>query len=304
MSTTTDTSRGLAAATAAFLIWGLLPLYMRALDAVPPAEIMVHRLLWCCALTLVILLLKGQLGRIGAILRQPGPAALLLLSALLISINWLVYVWAVSARHVVEASLGYFINPLVSVLLGVVVLRERLNRPQWVAVTIATLGVVWLTLQVGRLPWIAMVLAISFAFYGLVRKHVVVDAITGLSVETLLLAPLALGYLLWLGEAGAFGAHGAAIDGLLVASGLFTAVPLMLFAFGVRRVPLATIGLIQYLGPSLQLGIGVWLFGEPFTYVQGIGFGLIWGALAIYALDGLWRRRRPLAVAAPEAEGV
>jgi chloramphenicol-sensitive protein RarD len=299
-----DRSRGLIAATSAFLIWGLLPLYMRALDSVPPVEIMVHRLLWCCLFTLAILLLKGQLRRVPAILRQPHTAGLLLLSALLISANWLVYVWAVSARHVVEASLGYFVNPLVSVLLGVFVLRERLNGIQWTAVAIAGAGVVWLTLNVGRPPWIALVLAFSFAFYGLVRKRVEVDAITGLTVETLLLAPLAIAFLVWRGGDGAFGAQGGWIDALLLASGVFTAVPLMLFAFGVRRVPLATIGLIQYLGPTLQLLIGVWLFGEAFTHVQALGFGLIWGALALYAIDGLWRRRRTAAVAAPEAEGV
>lgn len=298
-----DRSRGLVAATTAFLIWGLLPLYMRALDSVPPVEIMVHRLLWCCLFTLAILLVTGQLRRVPAILRQPRVSGLLLLSALLISTNWLVYVWAVSTRHVVEASLGYFINPLVSVLLGVLVLRERLNGVQWTAVTVAAVGVLWLTLNVGRPPWIALVLAFSFAFYGWVRKQVAVDAITGLTVETLLLSPFAIAYLVWLGGDGAFGTQGSWIDALLLASGVFTAVPLMLFAFGVRRVSLATIGLIQYLGPTLQLLIGVWLFGEAFTHVQALGFGLIWGALALYGLDSLWRHRRQAAVAAPEAEG-
>lgn len=295
-----DTHRGLAAASGAFFIWGLLPLYMRALDAVPALEIMLHRLLWCCAFVIALLALRRTLGRFTAVFRQPRRLALLGLSALLISTNWWVYVWAVGERQVVEASLGYFINPLVSVLFGVFLLQERLNRWQWLAVAVAATGVLWLTLQLGRPPWIALVLAFSFAGYGLVRKQVEVDAITGLAVETALLAPVALLYLTWLGEAGHFGDLGVLTDGLLIASGVFTAVPLMLFAYGVRRIRLATVGLIQYLGPSLQLGIGVWLFREPFTAVQAVGFGLIWMALAIYAADGLRRHRRPAPVVAPE----
>jgi chloramphenicol-sensitive protein RarD len=300
MSAFSETSRGLAAATGAFFIWGLLPIYMRALDSVPALEIMLHRLLWCCAFVVLLLAARRELGRFTAVFRHPRRLALLGLSAILISTNWWVYVWAVGQRQVVEASLGYFINPLVSVLFGVFLLRERLNGWQWLAVAIAAAGVLWLTLQLGRPPWIALVLAFSFACYGLVRKKVEVDAITGLAVETALLAPFALLYLSWLGAAGAFGDQGALTDSLLVASGIFTAVPLMLFAYGVRRIRLATIGLIQYLGPTLQLLIGVWIFHEPFTEVQAIGFGLIWLALAVYATDGLLRHRRPAPVVAPE----
>jgi chloramphenicol-sensitive protein RarD len=296
-----DTRKGLLAVVLAFLIWGNLPLYMRALDSVLPWEIMVHRLLWACVFTLALLAIRRQLAHVLAIMRQPRALAWLLASALMISVNWLVYVWAVAERQVVEASLGYFINPLVSVALGVLLLGERLNRWQTAAVVVAALGVVWLTLRVGRLPWIALMLAFSFAFYGFIRKRVAVDAITGLCVETLLLAPLALAYLFWLGKGGAFGTQGLAIDGLLVGAGIFTAVPLMAFAFGVRRIALSTAGIIQYLAPTLQLLIAVLWFAEPFTWGQAVGFGLIWLALALYVGDGLRRHRRAAAVQCADA---
>lgn len=299
-----DARRGLIAVVLSFLIWGTLPLYMRALDSVSPWEIMVHRLLWACVFTLGLLAARQQLGRVLAVLRQPRAVAWLLASALMISINWLVYVWAVAERQVVEASLGYFINPLVSVALGVLLLGERLNRWQVLAVAVAAAGVVWLTVWVGRLPWIALMLAFSFAFYGFIRKRVEVDAITGLTVETLLLAPFALAYLLWLGDAGAILTQGPLIDVLLVGAGVFTAVPLMAFAFGVRRVSLTTVGIVQYLAPSLQLLIAVALFAEPFVLAQGVGFGLIWLALAIYATDGVRRHRRASVVPVQCADAV
>lgn len=296
MRPVSDATRGLAAATAAFGIWGLLPLYMRALDAVPPVEVMLHRLVWACAFVLGLLALTGALPRFAATLRQPRAVALLALSALLIAGNWWIYVWAVAQRQVVAASLGYFINPLISVLLGYFVLRESLSPRQWAAVALAAVGVAWLGWAAGGVPWVALALAGTFAGYGLVRKRVSVDAITGLGVETALLTPLALVALVWIGPAGAFGDQGRLTDALLVFSGVFTAVPLMLFAYGVRRVRLATIGLLQYLGPSLQLLIGVALFDEPFSAVQAVGFGLIWTALLLYALPA----PRPRVVTAPE----
>jgi chloramphenicol-sensitive protein RarD len=212
----------------------------------------------------------------------------------LISVNWLVYVWAVNNGHVIEASLGYFINPLFNVFLGVVVLSERLSRAQWAAVALAAIGVLYLTIEGGRPPWIALVLAVSFGSYGLIRKVTNVEAIPGLATETLLLSPFAIGFLLWRehGGDGVFGHSSHTIDGLLLGSGLVTALPLALFAFGARRIPYSTVGLVQYIGPTIQFLIGVFLFQEPFPRSRALGFVLIWAALAIYALDGLRRNRR------------
>lgn len=306
VSASDDARRGLIAVVFSFLVWGTLPLYMRALDSVSPVEIMVHRMVWACLFTFGLLAFKQQLARILAVLRQPRALVWLLASALMISVNWFVYVWAVAERQVVEASLGYFINPLVSVGLGVLLLGERLNRWQITAVAFAAVGVIWLTVWVGRLPWIALLLAFSFAFYGFIRKRVEVDAITGLHIETLLLAPFALAYLIYLGGAGAFVTQGWTIDLLLIGAGIFTAVPLMTFAFGVRRVALTTVGIAQYLAPTLQLLIAVLLFSEPFALAQGVGFGFIWLALGIYAVDGARRHRRraPVVQCADAVESV
>jgi len=289
--------RGFFAAMSAFFIWGLLPLYLHQLHDTPSVQIMAHRVVWACLFVFAYLAIKGELGKVWAALADPGSRLRLAASAVLISINWLIYVWSVTNGHVIEASLGYFINPLVSVLLGVFVLKERLNRSQWTAVGLAALGVLWLTVQVGRPPWIALGLALSFGGYGLIRKKVAVDSVAGLGVETLLIAPLMLAWLLWCAQAGtlSFGAHDRLLDALLIASGAVTAVPLVLFAYGVRRIPLSTVGLLQYLGPTLQLLTGVFVFHEPFTHTQLIGFGLIWSALAVYAGEGFWRnwRRKP-----------
>ncbi|NGY05118.1 EamA family transporter RarD [Solimonas terrae] len=287
--------RGFMAAFAAFLTWGLLPLYISLLKPAGSIEIMAHRVVWACLFVFGYLAWRGELGKITAALRDRTVAIRLAASASLISINWLVYVWAVGNGHVLESSLGYFINPLVSVLLGVFVLSERLNRAQWLAVSIAALGVAWLSWQVGRPPWIALTLAVSFGTYGLVRKMVVVDAVAGLGVETLLITPLMFAYLAWAAHAGTlqFAAHGPLLAVLLIAGGVITAVPLVLFAYGVRRVPLSTIGLMQYVAPTMQFLGGIFVFHEAFTHVQAIGFGLIWLALVVYAGDGLWRARRP-----------
>lgn len=289
-----DTRRGFFAALGAFFIWGLLPIYIHALAPTPTLQIMAHRMIWACLFVFVYLAIKGDLGKVRAALTDARVCLKLTASAVLITLNWYVYVWAVSNGHVVESSLGYFINPLVSVLLGVFVLKETLNRAQWTAVALAALGVLWLTLQVGRLPWIAIALALSFGAYGLIRKQVQVESVPGLAVETLLITPLMLMYLAWTLHAGtfAFGTLGLQVDVLLILGGAFTAIPLALFAFGVRAVPLSTIGILQYVGPTLQLLTGVFLFHEPFTRTQLIGFGLIWAALVVYAAEGLWRQQR------------
>jgi chloramphenicol-sensitive protein RarD len=286
--------RGFIAAFAAFLVWGLLPLYIGQLKPAGAIEIMAHRVVWACLFVFGFLAWRGELGKVGHALRDGATRWKLTLSAALISSNWLVYVWAVGNGHVLESSLGYFINPLVSVLLGVFVLRERLNRAQWAAVALAALGVVWLSWQVGRPPWIALALAFTFGTYGLVRKMVVVDAVAGLGVETLLVTPAMLACLAWAAHAGTlqFIAHGPLLALLLVAGGIITAVPLVLFAYGVRRVPLSTVGLMQYVAPTMQFLTALFVFHEAFTHAQAIGFGLIWAALFVYAAEGMRRARR------------
>ncbi len=306
-STLNPARRGLIAGVAAFAIWGALPLYLHELQGVSAVLIMAHRVVWCALMVLLWLGVRGELSGVMQALRQPATRLRLAASATLISVNWLTYVWAVGNGHVVDSSLGYFINPLVNVLLGVTLLSERLNARQWTAVSIAAGGVLWLTVQAGQLPWIALVLAVSFGSYGLIRKTTRVDAVTGLATETVLITPFALAYLLWaqFHGTGAMGGANALQIGLLLAGGIVTAVPLALFAYGAQRIPYSTIGLLQYLAPSLQLILGLSLFGEPFPLVRAIGFILIWLALAIFAADGLrrsWQQRRPPVVAGIETE--
>jgi chloramphenicol-sensitive protein RarD len=261
---------------------------------VPALQIMAHRVLWCCLLVFGWLAVRGELGAVRAALADPASRIKLIGSAALISVNWLIYVWAVNSGHTVDASLGYFINPLLNVVLGVAVLKEHLNRAQWTAVALAAVGVLYLTLVSGRPPWIALSLAATFGTYGLIRKVVKVESVPGLATETLLLAPFALALLLW-SEAhgsGAFGHSSATVHALLVGSGLVTALPLALFAYGARLIPLSTVGLVQYIGPTLQFLIGVLVFHEAFPWTRAIGFAFIWTALAIYAADGAWRARR------------
>ena len=291
--------RGFGAAVAAFGLWGAFPLYLRLLRDIPPLEIMAHRVIWCCAFVLLWLAVRGELAQLAAPLKTPAVRRRLLASALLISLNWLAFVWAVTAGRTLEASLGYFINPLVNVLLGVVLLSERLTRRQWFAVALAALGVAWLTLHAGKPPWIALTLALSFGSYGLIRKLVPVEAVVGLAAETVLLTPLALGYLSFVAVGGhaALG-RDALTSGLLVFSGVITAVPLALFSFGARRIPYSTLGLVQYLGPSLQFAIGVFVFEEPMLPARLMGFALIWSALALYVSD-VFRIARAPPVSAP-----
>lgn len=285
---------GLTAAVCAFALWGIFPLYFLPLRAVPAVEFLAHRIVWCCLLVFAWLGVRGELGEVRAALANPVTRVRLLGSALFISVNWLTYIWAVTHDHVVDASLGYFINPLLSVVLGVLVLGERLNQTQKIAVGLAAAGVLYLAIVAGRPPWIALVLAASFAMYGLIRKVVVVGSISGLATETLLLAPVAGTFLVWseLRGTAALGHSSTLVNALLLGSGLITAVPLVLFAYGARRIPLSTIGLVQYIGPTLQFLIGVLVFHEAFSLSRGIGFAFIWIALAVYAADGLWRSRK------------
>jgi chloramphenicol-sensitive protein RarD len=295
--------RGLAAAAAAFTLWGLFPVYLHPLSGVPPLQVIAQRVTWSCLFLMAWLLLRGQLGVLALTLARPALLARLALTALLISCNWLVYVWSVTHNHIVDTSLGYYINPLVNVLLGVIVLHERLNRAQWTAIALAALAVLYLAVLAGRPPWIAGTLALSFSLYGFVRKIISVDALPGLTTETLLLMPLAVGYLAWCQWAGsgALTTQGPGVAALLIGSGLITAIPLFLFAYGARALPYSTVGVLQYIAPSLQLACGVVLFHESFGPARAAGFALIWSALLIYAVDGLWRARSAARAAAGTA---
>lgn len=292
--------RGLWVALASFVLWGLMPLYWHLLKAVPSLQIVMHRIVWSAVLVVAWLLWKQGRGWLRAAVSKPRVASMLALSGVLIAFNWGLYIWAVNAGHVIESSLGYFINPLLNVVIGTVFLRERLGRAQWVSVAIATASVLWLTFDYGRLPWIALALAASFALYGLIRKLAAVDSIPGFGLESVYLFVPALAVMLW-GEANGLGGFGGGwglrLDLLLVLAGALTALPLIGFAYAVRRVPLSVIGLMQYIAPTLQFLIGVFVFHEAFDRGRAIGFIGIWIALAIFVLDGVRRARRPAVVA-------
>jgi chloramphenicol-sensitive protein RarD len=287
-------SKGFAPAASAFAIWGIFPLYFHALHEVSPVQVISHRIAWSCVFVLGWMALRGELGSLRAALTNRGVVLRLAATAALITFNWIAYVWGVMHGHVVETSLGYFIGPLVNVLLGTVLLSERLTPAQWSAVALATLGVGYLTVMAGGLPWIALILAFSFACYGLIRKVVKVEALPGLATETLILVPFAVGYLVWCESAGigSFGHSSAAIDSLLIASGPLTAFTLYLFAYGTRLLPYSTVGVLQYIAPSLQFMCGVFVLHEPFDHAHAIGFSAIWTALIVYAGEGLRLSRK------------
>src|SRR5262245_58128769 len=251
--------RGYAAALSAFGIWGLFPLYLIGLSKVSAMEITAHRIVWSLVFVLVWLAVIGDLGKLRQAAARPGVLVRLVASAFFIAVNWIGFAWAVNHGHVLEVSLAYFMGPLINVLLGIFVLSERLNRAQWIAVAFAAAGVAYLTFIAGRTPWIALMVGSSFAFYGLIRKTVSLGALPGLAIETILLTPFAAGYLIWceIVGIGAFGHSSGLVNGLLLAGGVVTAVPLVLFAFGARQVPYSTIGVIQFIAPSMQLVCGL-----------------------------------------------
>jgi chloramphenicol-sensitive protein RarD len=295
---------GLVYAALAYLLWGLFPIYFHALKSVDALEIVLHRSLWSFVFVWALLVALRRLQWVPGVVRRPRLLAQFVLSALLLSANWLLYVWAVNHGHVVEASLGYFVTPLVNVMLGTLVLKERPRALQWLAVAVAAGGVLWLTLTLGRLPWIALGLAASFGSYGLLRKTAALGALEGLALETAVIAPAALVALAVLsaphdGLRGLFAGMDGATIGWLLFAGPLTAIPLLLFAAGARRVTLATLGTLQYSSPTIQLLLGVTFFGEPLESRRLVGFVLIWVALAIYSADGfLWMRRQRGASAA------
>lgn len=281
--------KGILYATACYTVWGLFPLYFKAIGEIPPMEILFHRMLWALIFLVMTLAWRKQWAWIPPLLKQPKLIAGFASSAVLLSTNWFIYIWAINNGKVIDASLGYFMTPLVNVLLGYVLLHERMRRIQWWAVGIAAGGVVWLTFQTGHPPWIGLSLAATFGVYGLLRKTAALGALEGLSLETFLLFPFALAYLSFLAINGqsAFLHSTGATQLLLLAAGPITAVPLLLFAAGARRIPMATLGLLQYIAPSLQLLLGVWLYHEPFSLERLIGFAAIWAGLIVYSAEGL-----------------
>ena len=288
-----DSGRGYAAAISAFGIWGLFPLYLIGLRNVSAMQITAHRIIWSCVFVLAWLAITGQLLKLGEAARRKGVLIRLVASAFLIAVNWVGFAWAVNNDRVLEVSLAYFIGPLLNVMLGIYFLRERLNRAQWIAVAFAAAGVAYLTYIAGQAPWLALMVGSSFALYGVIRKTVTVDALPGLAIETILLAPFALGYLLWseMNGSGVFGHATGLVTALLLAGGVVTSVPLVLFAFGARQVPYSTIGVLQFIAPTLQLLCGLIVFKESLAAGRATGFALIWVGLLIYMANALWQSR-------------
>jgi len=281
----------------AYLIWGVLPLYWNALDVVPSEEILAHRIFWSFLIMIVVLLFlkkwKTFLKDLIIITKNKRLLFSVILSGILISGNWLIYIWAVNHNHVLETSLGYYSNPLVSILLGIIFLKERLSLPQVSSFVLATIGVMVLTFQYGKFPWVALSLAISFGLYGLVKKKVNLSSTTGLTVETMVVTPLAIAFLLsqYIAGTGKFGQLSISTDLLLMGTGVVTAIPLLLFAEAAKRIPLSMLGFIQYISPTITLCLGVFLFHEQFSKTHIIAFSLIWLALIIYSLSNAKRIR-------------
>ena len=277
---------GLLFGISAYSLWGAFPLYWPLLDPANPLEIVSHRAVWTLVFCFIVLATTKALKSTLATLKQPKITARLFLTSILISINWLVYIWATNNGHVVEASLGYYINPLIIIGFGVILLKEKMRPLQWVAVTIASIGVLVLTIDYGRLPWIALALAISWGSYGLIKKQLGLGALEGLAIETLISAFFYLGYLVYIGNQGTgqFG-HSWGLTVLLMSAGAVTAIPLLLFNGSTNRLPFTTIGLLQYITPTLQFSVGVWIRHEDMPTARWIGFLIIWVALTTLALD-------------------
>jgi chloramphenicol-sensitive protein RarD len=284
---------GVLSAGCAFLMWGVFPLYLKTLKAIPPLEILSHRVFWSFIMLALILTLRHQWGWITSIKKNPRITAAFIASASMLAINWVVYIWSINHDRIVDASLGYFIAPLFNVLFGVM-LGERLRLWQWISVGLAATGVAWLTISAGQLPWIGLTLAFTFGLYGLLRKTASLGALEGLTLETLVMLPLSALFLL-LPESGsshAFVNAGINTSLLLVAAGPVTAIPLFLFAYGALRIPLSLVGILQYIGPTIQLLLGIYLYNEAFSPTKFIGYGLIWCALGLYSIESLWQAWR------------
>ncbi|MBI5564707.1 MAG: EamA family transporter RarD [Chloroflexi bacterium] len=294
-------NKGLWYGIGAYGLWGLFPIYWKWLHHVPAIELIAHRIIWSFVALVIVLALMRQWRSFRVEIAKPRVLRLYVLAAVLIGINWFVYVWAVNQGYIVETSLGYFINPLLNVLIGVIILREKLRPAQWVPIGLAAAGVLYLTLLYGSLPWIALTLAFSFGLYGLVKKLAPLSSLHGLTLETgVLLLPMA-GYLIFaeVNGQGVFLHTDLVSNLLMLGAGPVTVIPLLLFASAVRRVPLSTMGILQYLAPTLQFLLGVLVYGEAFSSAQFVGFGLVWLALIVYTAENLWQRRRALSIVEP-----
>ena len=286
-------NRGILYGLSAYLIWGVLPIFWKQLQAIPPFDVAAHRIIWSFALLAVAVSFTRKWAAIHRAVRDPRTFVTFIAIAAILFLNWMVYIWAINAGQIVETSLGYFINPLVNVLLGVVFLRERLRAFQWLSIGVAACGVLWLTVRYGSLPWIALTLAFSFGIYGLLKKKSSLDSLEGLTLEMgILIAPILLFFAYRYSQTETVtGLESPRLAVLLLLTGVFTVAPLLLFGAGARRIPLSVVGLLQYIAPTIQLLIGVLMYHEPFTHDSQIGFVLIWIALALYTGEGLWRRQ-------------
>lgn len=292
--------KGIFYAFCAYALWGFFPIYWKWLDSVPPIEILSHRMVWAFMFCVGLLAVTRNWSWVSAALHNRNTVVTVFFAAVLLSINWFTYIWGVNSGFIVETSLGYFINPLVNVVLGVLIFKERLRPGQWAAVVLAALGVLFLTAVYGRPPWIALTLAFSFGFYGVLKKKVQLPALEGLSLETGMLFVFALSFLLWraVNGNGSFGHSDVTTDLLLIGTGIITAVPLLSFAAAAHLIPLSLMGIMQYIAPTFQFMIGVFIFDEPFSPQLLAGFSIIWTALALYTLEGVVRRRRKMALGA------
>lgn len=293
MSLSREQKLGGVYAASAYTLWGVAPLYFKQINFIAATEILVHRIVWSCLLLLLVLLMLKQGPRLMTLLRQPKLMLWLLFTAVILGANWGLFIWAVNSDHMLDASLGYYINPLLNVLLGMLFLGERLRRLQWLALGLAASGVAIQIVIFGSIPWLALALAGSFAVYGLLRKKLAVEALTGLFVESLLLLPLAIGYWYYVADSSAVNMlqNSAGLNMLLIAAAFVTTIPLLCFIAGARRLQLSTMGFFQYIGPSLMFIFGVWLYQEPLRPASLITFGFIWLALLVYSLDA-WQHIR------------
>lgn len=297
-------SSGILYGLSAYVLWGMFPLFFKQLQAASAIEVVLHRMVWSLVFVLIVLAVLRRWNWLGDVRRSPALLGKFAVSALLLAGNWLSYVWAVNNGHVLDASLGYFILPLINVALGFVFLHERPRKAQWAAFALAATGVLWMAVQSGHVPWLALLIAMTFGFYGLMRKTATLGALEGMSLETMLLAPLAVVALLWAGPSGPgsqWPAHDAHTWLFFLLSGPVTAIPLLLFAAGARRVPLSTMGFLQYITPSILALMGVFLYGETFAGPRAVGFVFIWVALLLYTAEGLWAGRRAAAARAAAA---
>jgi chloramphenicol-sensitive protein RarD len=289
-------NKGVLYGIGAYILWGFFPIYWKVLHVVPALQVIGHRIGWSFAVLLIYIIATRQWQEFRSLAFNPKTIAIYAIAGILLSINWLVYVWGVNAGFIVETSLGYFINPLLSVLMGVIFLREHLRPVQWVPVGIAAIGVIYLTAVYGRLPWIALSLALSFGFYGLVKKLAPLGSLYGLTLETAIVFPAALIYLVFLqaNGTGSFLHQGTTVDLFLMGAGIVTTIPLLMFASAARQIPLTMVGILQYIAPTIQFLLGVFVYKEPFDRAHLIGFGMVWVALIIFWVENFTANRTPI----------